>query len=209
MLHSVILDMGNVLLRYAPEHFLDRLGICNPQDRALLLGEIFHSPLWPKLDSGELTEAGLEEHARRHLPQRLHSAAHSLIFAWDKPLEPVAGMDAFLSDCKEAGLRLYLLSNASLRQPEYWPRVPGSQLFDGVVVSAFCGLVKPGEEIYRHTLEKFHLKPEECLFADDTEANVRAAEALGIHGFLFTGDVTALRRRAEALGAPLGKGDLP
>ncbi len=44
MLHSILLDMGNDLLRYAPEHFLDRLEIHSPQDRAFLLLEIFHSP---------------------------------------------------------------------------------------------------------------------------------------------------------------------
>lgn len=207
MLHSIILDMGNVLLRYDPEHFLDRLEIYDPQDRALLLHEIFHSPLWPKLDSGELTEAGLEEHALKNLPQRLHAAAHKLIFAWDDPIEPTPGMAAFLTDCKSAGLGLYLLSNASARQPEYWPRVPGSPLFDGVVVSAFCRCVKPGEEIYRHLLEKYHLDPKGCLFVDDMEANVYTAEALGIHGFVFTGDVPALRRQAGALGVSLEKGE--
>lgn len=199
MLHSIILDMGNVLLRYDPEHFLDRLGITEPQDRGLLLGEIFHSPLWPKLDSGELTEAGLEEHALKNLPQRLHAAAHKLIFSWDDPIEPMPGMAAFLTDYKSAGLGLYLLSNASVRQPEYWPRVPGSPLFDGVVVSAFCHCVKPGEEIYRHLLEKYQLTPGECLFVDDMEANARAAEELGIHGFVFAGDVPALRSRVEEL----------
>lgn len=155
MLHSIILDMGNVLLRYDPEHFIDRLNIHSPHDRKLLLQEVFYSPLWPKLDSGELTEAGLEKHALAGLPESLHSAARTLIFQWDKPIEPIPGMSAFLAACKSAGLRLYLLSNASLRQPEYWPRVPGSQLFDGVVVSAFCHFVKPEEKIYRHTLKKF------------------------------------------------------
>lgn len=209
MLHSIILDMGNVLLRYDPERFLDRLHIHDPQDRVLLLGEIFHSPLWPKLDSGELTEEDLEKHALSYLPQRLHTAAHTLIFHWDDPIEPIPGMDAFLTDCKNAGLGLYLLSNASVRQPEYWPQVPGSQLFDGTVVSAFCRCVKPSGEIYRHTLEKFQLQPQECLFVDDMEANVRATQAVGLHGFIFKGDVAALRRYIQEVGVPLAdkKGD--
>ena len=203
MLHSLILDMGNVLLRYDPEHFLDRLDIRDPQDRALLLREIFYSPIWPKLDSGELTEADLERHSLARLPERLHPAARTLIFHWDVPIDPIPGMAGFLSDCKAAGLGLFLLSNASLRQPEYWPRVPGSGLFDGTVVSAFCRCVKPEREIYLHTLEKFRLQPEECLFVDDMPANVRAAEGVGIHGFVFAGDVPALRRRVEELGVCL------
>ena len=203
MLRSIIFDMGNVLLRFEPEHFLDRRNIQDLSDREMLLQEIFRSPGWPKLDSGELSEAELEEHALKRLPERLHAVAHSLIFEWDMPIEPVAGMAGFLAECKEAGLGLYLLSNASRRQPDYWSRVPGNSLFDGVVVSAFCRLVKPGAEIYRHTLKKFHLQPEECLFVDDMEANVRAAEAEGIHGFLFGGDVEALRRYVREAGVAL------
>ncbi len=203
MLRSVIFDMGNVLLRFEPERFLDRWNIRDLADRELLLGEIFHSPDWPGLDSGESSEEELEERARKRLPERLHTVAHSLIFEWDVPIEPIPGMAELLAECKEAQLGLYLLSNASRRQPDYWSRVPGSSLFDGAVVSAFCRLVKPGAQIYQYTLEKFHLRPEECLFVDDMEANVRAAEAEGIHGFVFNGDIKALRRCIEELGVSL------
>lgn len=200
MLTTLLCDMGNVLIRYEPETFLDRYGIHDPQDRTLLLGEIFRSPLWPKMDSGELDEGRLEALVLPRLPERLHAAAHNLIFHWDEPILPVPGMEELLRACKETGLRLYLLSNASLRQPVYWPRVPGSSLFDGAIVSAYYRCVKPSPEIYRIALEKFRLTPEECLFVDDMPENVRGAQAVGIPGFRFTGDVPALRRRIESLG---------
>ena len=38
MLSALLCDMGNVLIRYDPPHFLDRLGITDPADRELLLG---------------------------------------------------------------------------------------------------------------------------------------------------------------------------
>lgn len=205
MLTALLCDMGNVLIRYEPGTFLDRYGIRDPQDRALLLREIFRSPLWPKMDLGELDEAGLEALVLPRLPGRLHAAAHNLIFRWDEPILPVPGMAGFLRACKEAGLRLYLLSNASRRQPAYWPRVPGSFLFDGSIVSAYCRCVKPSPEIYQIALEKFRLFPEECLFVDDLPENVRGAEDVGIPGFLFTGDVSALRRRVAALGRVLSR----
>ena len=79
MLSALLCDMGNVLIRYDPPHFLDRLGITDPADRELLLGEIFASPLWPKLDSGELDEPDLEAPrpapAARAAPQRGAAAA--------------------------------------------------------------------------------------------------------------------------------------
>ena len=200
MLTTLLCDMGNVLIRFEPETFLDRCGIHDPQDRDLLLGAIFRSPLWPKMDSGELDEDKLETLVLPRLPERLRPAAHDLIFRWDEPILPVPGMAELLRACKEAGLRLYLLSNASRRQPAYWPRVPGSSLFDGAIVSAFYRRVKPFPEIYRIALEKFGLAPEECLFVDDVPANIQGAQAVGIPGFLFTGDVPALRQRMESLG---------
>ena len=78
--------------------------------------------------------------------------------------------------------------------------MPGSSLFDGGIVSAFYRCVKPSPEIYHLALEKFRLSPEECLFIDDMPANIRGAEAVGIQGFLFTGDVPALRRQVASLG---------
>lgn len=200
MLTTILCDMGNVLLRYEPETFLDRCQVHDPQDRGLLRQEIFDSSLWPKMDWGELDEAGLESQVLPRLPERLHAVAHNLIFHWDEPVLPIPGMADFLQDCKDAGLRLYLLSNASLRQPAYWPRVPGSSLFDGCIVSAFYRCVKPSPEIYHLALEKFRLSPEECLFIDDMPANIRGAESVGIQGFLFTGDVPALRRQVASLG---------
>ena len=203
MLSALLCDMGNVLIRYDPPHFLDRLGITDPVDRQLLLGEIFASPLWPKLDSGELDEPDLEAHALPRLPERLHSAARQLLYHWDDPIEPVPGMAPLLEQCKAAGLGLYLVSNASRRQPEYWPRVPGSQLFGGTVISACHRCVKPQAAIYRIALEQFRLRPEECLFIDDMEQNIQGARAVGIPGFLFTGDAAALGRCLREQGVPL------
>ena len=200
MLSALLCDMGNVLIRYDPPHFLDRLGITDPEDRELLLGEIFASPLWPKLDSGELDEPDLEAHALPRLPGRLHSAARQLLYHWDDPIEPVPGMAALLEDCKRAGLKLYLLSNASRRQPEYWGNIPGSALFDGTVVSAFYRCVKPQREIYQVVLEKFGLSPETCVFVDDVAENIAGAQAAGIQGVVFTGDADLLRTQLRALG---------
>ena len=35
-------------------------------------------------------------------------------------------------------------------------------------------------------LNRYHLKPEECLFIDDLEPNVKAAQAVGINTVHFT-----------------------
>ena len=66
--------------------------------------------------------------------------------------------------------------------------------FDGMVISGAIGIVKPDPAIYRHILDKFDLRAEECVFIDDSEKNIAGAEAMGIKGYLFDGDVPKLRK---------------
>jgi beta-phosphoglucomutase-like phosphatase (HAD superfamily) len=49
-----------------------------------------------------------------------------------------------------------------------------------VISSAEEGLAKPRPEIYRRAAARLGLPPEACVFVDDYEANVRAAEELGM-----------------------------
>mgnify|MGYP002515127954 CR=1 FL=1 len=39
-----------------------------------------------------------------------------------------------------------------------------------------------------------NMKAEETLFIDDSEKNIAGAEAMGIKGYLFDGDVPKLRK---------------
>ena len=57
---------------------------------------------------------------------------------------------------------------------------------DGGVFSCHIHAVKPKPAIYEYLLNKYHLKAEESVFFDDREVNVNAANALGIHGIVFS-----------------------
>ncbi|NCC80455.1 MAG: hypothetical protein EOM07_12735, partial [Clostridia bacterium] len=45
--------------------------------------------------------------------------------------------------------------------------------------------VKPGNRIYEILLDKYQLKAEECIFIDDTLANIKSAEKLGMKGIHY------------------------
>lgn len=194
-MNNIVFDMGGVLINFDPEHFVDRENL--PEgDRALVMAAVFRSPEWPMLDKGTMDEADMLPIALSKLPERLHAVASRLILNWEEPVEPIPGMAALVADCKAAGKKVYLLSNASRRQREYWPLIPGHEYFDGGVVSAFEGLVKPDPAIYQILLKRFGLDPADCLFIDDMQKNVDGARAEGMNAVRFTGDVAALRRVA-------------
>ena len=57
-----------------------------------------------------------------------------------------------------------------------------------MISSAEEGLAKPEAEIYRRAAARLGLPPEACVFVDDYEANVRAAEELGMRGIVYRVD---------------------
>ena len=56
------------------------------------------------------------------------------------------------------------------------------------------GLKKPNRDIFDHVVANSHIKPEESIFIDDNEANIKAAKALGFNTiFLKNNDMENLK----------------
>ena len=191
--------MGNVLIRFDRDFFITRLGITGP-DKALLMREVFLSVEWVRMDHGTIQEPQALESICARLPRHLHDAADKLVSMWDRPILPIEGMEDLVRELKGKGYGLYLLSNASLRQHDYWPRVPGWECFDGKLISADERVMKPDTAYYRLALERFGLMPEECFFVDDSPPNVEGAMCCGIDGAVFHGDAKLLRRQLRSAG---------
>lgn len=199
MIKNIVFDMGNVLLWFDRDRFLDAVG-AEGEDRKILMNNVYLSVEWARMDRGSMTEAEAAASMCTHVPERLHGKVHMLVDQWDRPIYPVDGMAQLARDLKTAGYGIYLLSNASYRQHEYWPRVPGSKCFDGTLISADVKLVKPQREIYDLLCSKFSLKPEECVFIDDSAANIEGAEVAGMSGIVFHGEADEAREKLRALG---------
>lgn len=199
MIQNILFDMGNVLIRFDQKLFLDRLDI-SQADKALLLREVFLSVEWVQMDRGTKTEASALERMRLRLPAYLHAAAEELVCRWDAPMLPIPGMYELVNELKDNGYGIYLLSNASVRQHIYWPRIPASRFFDGTLISADVGVIKPQPKIYQLCLQKFGLKAESCFFIDDVPGNIEGALCCGIAGTVFHNDTALLRRQLRAAG---------
>lgn len=198
MIKNIIFDMGNVLILFRPEIFINKLNV-SQQDAKLLNDVIFDSQEWASLDDGSANEAEAMEIFKNKLPVRLHDQMITLVTQWDIPLLEVEGMSQLIKELKAKGYKIYLLSNASSRQHQYWDRISASEYFDGTVISADVKMVKPDPKIFEHLCEKFSLLPAECFFIDDLEQHVIAAESIGIQGYVFDGNVSKLRQALERL----------
>jgi epoxide hydrolase-like predicted phosphatase len=99
---------------------------------------------------------------------------------------------------RSAGIRVALLSN-SLGDGEYdlYDGYDLDATFDAVVISGDAGIRKPDLAIYVLAADELGLPPQECVLADDSVANLRPAEALGMATVHFTeldAGITEIRR---------------
>ena len=82
MIKNIVFDMGQVLIRFDREVFLDKAGVTDPADRELLLREVFLSLEWSRMDRGSLTDIQAAEIICRRVPERLHDAVWKLVTFW-------------------------------------------------------------------------------------------------------------------------------
>ena len=83
--------------------------------------------------------------------------------------------------------KLYVLSNFHYPAFDYiYKNWEFFKAFDGKTVSGHCHLLKPEKEIYSLLCSTHSLKPEECLFIDDTKVNIEEAVKMGIQGIHLT-----------------------
>jgi FMN phosphatase YigB (HAD superfamily) len=100
-------------------------------------------------------------------------------------MTPIRGSIAALHRAAELGTVSLLSNNPIIFRDSLSELAPevARVLGENDLVSAVLGARKPEERIYTRALSRFRIAPEDTLFIDDSAANVRGAEAVGIAGF--------------------------
>lgn len=198
MIRNIIFDVGNVLVDYDPEKFLDRRGY-GEEERRAILAAVFHHPLWLDADRGLIRGEELLRGFAANAPGREELIRQ----VWEHAEETVEEMPyakSWAKELKERGYRLYVLSNYGedlyRRTKEKMPFLP---YMDGALFSFQCGLLKPEWEMYQYLCDTYGLTPAESIFLDDSAANVEGARRIGISGIHFTGYEEARRRLEQVL----------
>lgn len=197
---NIVFDMGQVLHYYRPDDFIRAAGVAE-EDITRFRRAVFEGVAWVRMDRGISGEERVIADACAVLPEYLHEQVREVAYGWWKnELPPVPGMADVVRDLKEAGYKIYLLSNANVTLHTYFSRIPGTEYFDGKLVSADHLLLKPQPDIYRKLFETFNLVPEESIFIDDVAANVEAAILCGMDGVIFRDDAALLRKELKKKG---------
>ncbi|MBM7169515.1 HAD family phosphatase [Streptomyces sp. G44] len=187
MRRTLLFDMFGVIARHQSEDGRARLvatagvpeapfweaywGLRQPYDR----GDVTGPGYWRRVAEALGTIFGREQVAR---------LIEADIASWSRV---DATMVTLIEELAAAGERIALLSNI----PEelalhYEARHAWLRHFQVRAFSCRIGHAKPEPGAYRWCLDALETEPGRVLFVDDREENIRAAEAAGLRGHLFT-----------------------
>lgn len=196
MIDNVIFDFGNVLARFYPEE-LTAPYVNDEGMRKAISDVAFDRLYWAPLDEGTITDDEVKEGIRVRLPAQQAELGCKAYDNWVRNLTPVPNMKELVTDLQKAGKKVYLLSNISQKFSTEYKEVEWIRelldSFDGLIFSSDYKLVKPHKQIFELLLDEFSLDADDCLFIDDTQANIKGAESAGIKGYHFDGNAQKLR----------------
>jgi putative hydrolase of the HAD superfamily len=109
-------------------------------------------------------------------------------------------MIELMRELRGSGLRMAMLTNNVREWEPLWrSMLPVDEIFEAVVDSGFVGCRKPEPRIYQITVERIGVPFERCLFVDDLEVNIGAAEELGMRAVRFQDNEQAIPAIRAAL----------
>lgn len=174
-----VFDVGNVLIRWDPR-FLYREMFAGDEERMeWFLANICTHEWNLEMDRGVPYADQVAAAIARHPEWASHIRAFDE--RWHDMIPHAIAENVALLETLLVREPVYAITNFSREKwVEACARFPVLTRFEGVVVSAHERLLKPDPAIYHVLLERYALPAGECVFIDDSPANVEGARAVGM-----------------------------
>lgn len=181
---NVVFDLGNVIVRWSPLEII-RLTFGSTESPEQLAKSLFQSQIWFDLNKGFISEAEAKSLYKQQHSLSSDDCERFFYYAKHTQLLLYGSVD-LVKRVKGAGYGVYALTDNVIEIVEYlkdtytfW------DLFDGAIVSAEVGLLKPQPEIYHSLLLQHDILAHETVFIDDMAYNVEGAESVGMSAIQF------------------------
>jgi 2-haloacid dehalogenase len=174
---AVIFDIGNVLTRWQPEAFYDR--VIGEDRRRALFAEVDLHRMNDIVDEGALFRETIYDWADR----TPHWRAEIRLWydRWIELASPrIEGSIALQRALRAKGVPVFALTNfGKYSFEEALPKMDFLTDFDRLYVSGRMGVIKPDPRIYEMVEDDCGLPPASLLFTDDRADNITAAARRG------------------------------
>jgi len=205
---NIVFDFGGVVFQWQPTALLRQTLPQHAPDEAAagaLVTTLFQAFApgsdWSAFDLGLIEPEALAARIARRTGIA-EADVLAVVHAIPAHLQPLTGTVSMMHRLKQAGHRLFYLSNMPASYADELERRHAFfELFDDGIFSARVQMMKPQAAIYHEAVRRFGQAPADLLFIDDVPHNVEAARALGWQALHFTGAAdceAALRAMAAA-----------
>lgn len=198
MIKNIVFDLGNVLISFRPSDFFDTQDYPEAL-KSKILPDIFGSKEWLMLDNGDISTPEAIDAISLKSSLSKEEIAHIFNLRTEM-MYPLDQNVRLLPELKKQGFKLYFLSNFPI---DIFEEIKTGYYFfthfDGGVISSEVKFSKPDRRIFEIFLGNYFLEAGECLFVDDMEINVMAAENLGMKGLVTFGSEDISRELAAVI----------
>ena len=188
-IRNLIFDLGNVILNIDTKLSEIAFAKYGMNDFEKLYTLASQNELFDRLEVGSITEKEFYDEFRKVTGCKLDNQI--LEQCWNALIMdfPAARIEMLKRLKNEGKYRTFILSNTNIIHYRFYTallkRTYGINGLESLVEHAYfsheIGLKKPNRDIFDHVVAKSHIKPEESIFIDDNEANIKAANALGFN----------------------------
>lgn len=191
MITTIIFDIGNVLADFDwREHFAG-FGYDDEMVERIAKATV-RNPLWNEVDRGVMGQEELVDKFVANDPEIEQDIRKVLAYVGTMVVRNEYAIP-WIQDLKSKGYRTLYLSNFSEKaESDCAKALDFIPYMDGGILSYQEKIIKPMPEIYQLLIDRYHLIPEECVFMDDTVANLTGAEKFGIHTIHFLNQAQAI-----------------
>ena len=197
-IRAVIFDFGGVLVRTEDQAFRRALAARLDMTSEELGALIFESNSARQAILGEITTQEHWDFVRKILKLSEEEFPSVPLAFWGGDILDTALMDYIRS--LHPQYKTALLSNA-------WDDLRGKlrqtwkidDAFDEIIISSEVGFAKPDLRIYRLTLDRLRVNPDEAVFIDDFQENVDGAILAGLQTIRFESSHQVLKALSRLL----------
>ena len=183
---NIVFDLGGVLVDLdfkAAINGLQKAGFANVKEQLMALDQ---GGIFQKFELGEITTEEFRTAIRENSTVTLTDEEIDAL--WNAMLLEIPREKLELILDLRGKYMVYLLSNTNSIHWDYvcknafnYRGFRVNDYFEETFLSYEMHLAKPNKAIFEKVLHDANLLPEETLFIDDSEANCKAAEEVGIH----------------------------
>lgn len=186
-INTIVFDLGGVVIDIEPRKTFEAFSSITRTNLYEVEQLLKEKPLWFEHETGKISDQVFREEIRKNLKADI--ADKDIDDAYNALLLEIPPQRAELLKKLREKYQVLALSNTNSIHihafnnilKKYTDASHINELFHYTYYSFDIGHRKPDAKIFQHVIEQEKLKPEATLFLDDSEKNIKAAEAFGFH----------------------------